>query len=234
MKKIAIIIPCYNEAKSIAKVINNFPRNDELSSYGFSIQIYVIDNNSNDDTAKIATKMGAIVMFEPNKGKGKALRTGFANIPNDIDYVVTIDGDGTYCPKELLQIIKPLRSDSIDVVIGSRMSGEIHKDSMTLFNLTGNRIFTFLVRYIYKTDITDVLSGYYAYKKKTVDHIYPYLISNGFTIEMEMITKIARLGYYATSVPIAYDKRSGKSNLKPVKDGFYIMYMLLRIIYWKP
>jgi glycosyltransferase involved in cell wall biosynthesis len=234
MKKIAVVIPCYNEAKSIAKVINEFPNNIELEIYGLSIQIFVIDNNSNDNTAKIATKMRAIVIFEPKKGKGKALRTGFTNIPNDIDYIVTIDGDNTYRPKELLQIIEPLRSDSADVVIGSRMSGKIHKDSMALFNLIGNRIFTYLVRHIYKTDITDALSGYYACKKKTIDHLYPYLISNGFTIEIEMITKMTRLGYRTTSIPITYNKRSGKSNLKPVKDGFRIMYMFLRNLYWKP
>lgn len=234
MKKIAVVIPCYNEAGSIAKVINRFPSNNELKSHGLSIQIFVIDNNSNDNTAKIAARMGATVIFEPKKGKGKALRTGFANIANDTDYIVTIDGDGTYCPKELLKMIYPLRDGPIDAVIGSRMSGKIHKDSMDLFNLMGNRIFTFLVRYIYKTNVTDTLSGYYAYKKKTIDHLYPYLISDGFTIEMEMITKITRLGYYATSVPITYSKRSGKTNLRPVKDGVYIMCMFFRNLYWKP
>jgi len=233
MKKIAVIIPCYNEAKSIAKVINKFPRNDKLASYGLNIQIFVVDNNSNDDTAKIAIKAGATVISEPKKGKGNALKTGFANIPNDINYIVIIDGDSTYNPKELLRMVEPLYNDFADVVIGSRMGGKMNDGSMNLLNLMGNRIFTYLVRNIYGTNVTDALSGYYACKNKTINHLYPYLISDGFTIEIEMITKMARLGYCITSVPITYNKRTGKSNLKPIKDGACIMYMFFQNLFWK-
>lgn len=234
MKKIAVIIPCYNEAKSIAKVINKFPSNDELACYGYSIQIFVVDNGSDDNTAKIAMKAGATIIFEPKKGKGQALKTGFANIPNDTDYVAMIDGDSTYNPKELLRMIEPLYSGFADIVIGSRMGGKISDGSMTSLNLMGNRIFTYLVRNIYRANVTDALSGYYACKMKTINHLSPYLISEGFTIEIEMITKMTRLGYCIASVPITYNKRTGKSNLKPIRDGLYIMNMFLRNLYWSP
>jgi glycosyltransferase involved in cell wall biosynthesis len=233
MKKIAVIIPCYNEAKSIANVIRKFPNKDTLARHGFNVKIFVVDNNSNDDTAKIAKKAGATILFEPKKGKGKALRTGFANIPKDIDYIVMIDGDDQYNSQELLNIVKPLNNIA-DVIIGSRFDGKIYNNSIASLNLIGNRFFTRLVRLFYKTKITDVLSGYYACKKTVIDQLYPYLVSDGFAIEMEIITKIIRSDYKITSVPITCSPRIGKSNLKPIRDGARIMYTLLQNLNWKP
>ena len=234
LKKIAIIIPCYNEAKGIAKVIKKFAGKDKLTKQGFDIQIFVIDNNSTDDTAKIATEAGAIVIHEPKKGKGNALRTGFASLPDDIDYVAMLDGDDTYDPRELLRMIEPLHSNFAEVVIGSRMGGKMQGDCMTFFNQMGNWIFTHLVRYVYRANVTDVLTGYFAWKKKAIDQLYPHLISDGFAIEMEMITKMARMKQDITSVPITYTQRAGESNLRPIKDGIRIMRMFLRNLAWNP
>lgn len=231
-EKIAVVIPCYNEAKGIAKVIKQFPYH-RFERLGFNIQVFVIDNNSTDNTAEIAANAGATVLSELKKGKGNALRTGFKNLPQDIDYVVMLDGDDTYSPKELLRMIEPLHSGFCDAVIGSRLSGRIHGDSMTFFNRFGNWIFTHLVRHIYRANVTDVLSGYFAWKKDAIDQLYPHLTSEGFAIEMEMITKMARLGHEIYSVPISYTQRAGDSSLDPVKDGLRIMKTFLQNLTWK-
>lgn len=233
IKKIAIIIPCYNEALGIASVINKFPH-DRLTRNLFDIKIYVIDNNSTDNTAEVARKAGAIVIHEPKKGKGNAMRTGFRSIPDDVDYVVMLDGDDTYDPSEVLRLIEPLYADFSDVVIGSRMGGRIHGTSMPKFNLAGNWTFTHLVRYVYRANVTDVLTGYFAWKKPVIDQLHPHLVSDGFAIEMEMITKMSRMDFRITSVPISYLQRAGDSNLHPLKDGWRIFKMFVRNLSWKP
>lgn len=230
-KNITVLIPCYNEERSIGKVISKFSNND-LSKHGYSLEIIVIDNNSNDKTAEIAKKHGATVISEFKKGKGNAMRLGFKSIPDDADYVVMLDGDDTYDPREILRMVEPLDSDFCEAVIGSRLGGKIHGDSMTLFNQIGNWIFTHLVRYVYRANVTDVLTGYFAWKKKSIDQLAPHLVSDGFAIEMEMITKMARLGQDITSVPITYTQRAGESNLRPIRDGIRILSMFMRNLTW--
>lgn len=232
LEQIAVVIPCYNEAKGIAKVIKKFPH-EKLAKYGFEIQVYVVDNNSKDNTAEVARRAGAIVILEKKKGKGNALRTGFASLPSKVDYVAMLDGDDTYSPEELLRMIEPLHNNFSDVVIGSRLGGKMTGDSMKLFNRLGNWVFTHLVRYIYRANVTDVLTGYFAWKKEALDKLYPHLVSDGFAIEMEMITKMAKLDMEITSVPISYAERAGESNLRPVHDGWRILKMLMRNLRWR-
>lgn len=105
---------------------------------------------------------------------------------------------------------------------------------MPLFNLMGNKLFTTLVRMFYKVEVTDVLTGYFAWKREVIDELHPRLKSDGFAIEMEMITKMARMGYYLNSVPISYTERAGDSNLQPVSDGFRILKMFARNLRWRP
>lgn len=232
-EKVAVVIPCHNEEKGIVKVIEKFPH-FKLDRYGFTVQVFVIDNNSTDNTAKVAEQAGAIVLHESKKGKGNAIRTGFQHISDEYDYVVMLDGDDTYDPKEIFRLIEPLHHDFCDVVIGSRLGGKIHGDSMTLFNRFGNWMFTHLVRQVYRANVTDVLTGYFAWKKPILDQLHPHLTSDGFAIEMEMITKMARMGHHITSVPISYTQRSGDSNLRPIYDGARIMKMFIRNIRWNP
>jgi len=231
-KKVAIVIPCYNEAGSIAHVIRQFTEDQRIQSQ-IDTSIYVIDNNSSDDTSEIAREAGAIVLFEGKKGKGNALRTGFNAIADDIDYVVMLDGDDTYSPKEVLRLIEPLYSDFCDVVIGSRLEGHIQNAAMTKLNGLGNKFFTSAVRALYGANVTDVLTGYFAWKKSALDLMKPHIISQGFAIEMEMITKMARLGLQLSAVPISYHPRTGESSLHPFGDGSRILMMLLRNITWR-
>ena len=158
MKKITVVIPCYNEEDGIAAVVRSFPR-AALRRQGYLLEVLVVDNNSKDQTAEVARAAGARVLHEPQQGKGNAIRAGFYNISDDTDYVVMCDGDDTYKAHEILRLVEPLDSGFCDVVIGSRLSGKIAEGSMKGLNRLGNWGFSFLVRYIYGVNVTDTLTG---------------------------------------------------------------------------
>jgi len=231
--KVAVVIPCYNEEAGIANVIKGFDKHELLRS-GYELDIIVVDNNSSDQTANIARAAGARVVVERNRGKGNALCTGFSSVDSNTSYVVMLDGDDTYNPKEILRLLEPLRNNFCDVIIGSRLGGKMHDGSMPAFNRLGNWLYTMLVRQCYRASVTDVLTGYFAWKRPVIEELAPYLTSPGFAIEMEMITKMARLGYEIYSVPISYHPRSGESNLHPIRDGYRILKMFTRNLRWLP
>lgn len=233
LQKVTVVIPCYNEAKSIAKVIKGFDQN-KLLHHGYDLEVLVIDNNSKDKTAQVAKAAGARVITENKQGKGNAMRTGFRSVSDDTDYVVMLDGDDTYNPKEVMRMLEPLQSGFSDVVIGSRLGGKMVAGSMTGFNRMGNWIFSHIVRYFYRANVTDVLTGYFAWKKEVIDDLHPHLVSKGFAIEMEMITKMARMGHEIYSVPISYHPRGGQTNLHPIYDGIRILSMFFRNTTWRP
>ncbi len=233
MSKITVLIPCYNESAAIESVITKFPK-EALKAYGFELEILVIDNNSSDNTGEIARNAGARVIVETTKGKGNAMRTGFASISEDTDYVVMLDGDDTYKPEEVLRLVEPLHSGFADIIIGSRMHGIITKGSMKSLNRFGNRLYSRLVRTVYGVTVTDVLTGYFAWRRPVIDELRKHLLSQGFAIEMEMVTKAARLGYQIYSVPISYDPRLGDSSLNPIVDGARILHMYMKNLYWRP
>lgn len=232
-QKVTVVIPCYNEAKGIGKVIHGFNR-EKLLHHGYELEVLVVDNNSSDNTSEVAKKAGARVIVEKTKGKGNAMRTGFKSLSDDTVYVAMIDGDDTYSAKELYRLLEPLNSGFCNVVIGSRLNGKIKAGSMTTFNRMGNWIFSHLVRYFYRVNVTDVLTGYFAWKIEVIDELAPHLVSDGFAIEMEMITKMARMDCEVYSVPISYHPRSGETNLRPFYDGYRILRMFFRNLPWKP
>jgi glycosyltransferase involved in cell wall biosynthesis len=230
--KVAVIIPCYNEATTIAKVLRGF-YSGMLAKDVFDFDLIVIDNNSTDDTARIAKEAGAKVIHEKQRGKGHAIRLGFKSIKPGTEYVVMLDGDNTYRPNEVLRMLEPLVNNFCDVVIGSRLSGKISGEAMHTINRGGNWVYTHLVRLIYRVNITDALSGYFAFTKDAVDNLLPHLRSHGFAIEMEMITKLSKMKADVYSVPISYDQRGGDSSLKPFQDGIKIMRTLLGNLRWQ-
>jgi dolichol-phosphate hexosyltransferase len=232
-KRLVILIPCFNEEKGIAKVINSIPY-DRLGRYGYTAEVIVIDNNSKDKTAKIARRLGAKVIHEKKQGKGYALIAGLKSLPPNTDVVAMIDGDDSYDVSEIWRLIEPIDSNFCDCVIGSRLHGKITENSMKYFNRVGNWTLTFLVRLAYRGNVTDVCTGFFAWRKEVIDMLVPYLKSNGFSIEMEMITKMAKMGISVYSVPITYAMRQGKSSLSPLKDGPHILYTWLRHLAWKP
>jgi dolichol-phosphate hexosyltransferase len=177
-KKIAVLIPCYNEEEGIGNVIKGLFK-VAARSKDYKIEVIVINNNSTDNTDKVARNLGATVIHEPKQGKGNAIRTGLYNIPPDSDYVLMLDGDNTYQPKEALRLIELLHSGFCNVAIGSRLGGRISQGSMTGFNRVGNWIFSHLVRYAYRVNVTDVLTGYFAWKRESVERLRPHLVSDG-------------------------------------------------------
>lgn len=233
LKKITILIPCYNEEKGIGKVVDGVP-DKKLIQLGYKTEIIIINNNSTDDTIKIINKKGYRVVSEKKQGKGNAIRTGFRNVSSDTDYVIMLDGDNTYKAKEIPRFIEPLENDFCDVIVGSRLGGKLNGNSLSLSHRLANWFFTFLVRKLYLVNITDICTGYFAWKKGVIDELAPYIKSNGFGIEAEMITKMAKLGFKIFSVPITYDKREGNSKLSPYIDGLKIIWILLRNIIWRP
>jgi glycosyltransferase involved in cell wall biosynthesis len=233
MKRITVLIPCYNEAEGIAEVIKKFPQK-QLAKQGFELDVLVIDNNSSDDTAEVARKAGARVITEMRQGKGYAMRTGFYSITSETDYVVMLDGDDTYKAEEVFRLVEPIDAGFAKVIIGSRMYGRMGQGSMKRFNKLGNHLYSTLVRSAYGILVTDVLTGYYAWSREVVEDMRPHLRSRGFAIEMEMVTKMARLGYEVYSVPISYEPRLGDSSLNPIYDGARIMLMYLRNLRWQP
>lgn len=233
LQKIAILIPCHNEERGIGSVIDGVPLR-LLKRLGYKTEIIVINNNSTDRTAHIAEKRGATVIVETKKGKGHAIKKGFNSVSNDTAFVVMLDGDNTYKTKEIIRLIEPLMTNFCDVVIGSRLGGKMKKNSLKFQNRVANWAYTFLVRQFYRTNITDVLSGYFAWRKDVLDKLLPHLESEGFEIEMEMITKMEKLGFEVYSVPITYDEREGQTKIEAIKDGIKILTMFFRNLNWSP
>jgi hypothetical protein len=233
LKKVSVVIPCHNEAGSIGAVVDQLPY-DKLSAAGYAVEIIVVDNNCTDETAAVATAHGARVICESKQGKGNAIRAGFQAVSDDSDYVVMLDGDGTYRSAEILRLLEPIESGFCDVVSGSRLAGKMTEDSMRGFNRLGNWFFSFLIRYVYRVNITDTLTGYLAWRSDVVVQLRPHIVSEGFALEMELITKMAKMGYTTYSVPITYAPRVGDSHLHPVRDGLRILGMFARQLMWEP
>ncbi len=232
-EKVAVLIPCYNEEQGIAKVMDNIPYHT-LEKHGFETTVIVVDNNSSDRTAEVALSKGAHVIFEQAKGKGNAMRKAFNSIDGDTAYVVMLDGDNTYDAREMLRLIEPLTSGFCDIVIGSRLGGKITKNAFKAQNRLANWIYTFLVRSFYNANITDVLSGYFAWRADVIVEMREHLQSDGFSIEMEMISKLVKLGYSIYSVPITYNIREGETKLESIKDGLKILFTFSHNLFWSP
>jgi len=157
IKKITILLPCYNEEKGLGKVIDGVPLK-KLAYFGYQTEIIVINNNSNDHTVKVAQEKGVKIVSEKKKGKGNALKTGFRNISSDTDYVVMLDGDNTYKSEEILRLIEPLENGFCDVILGSRLEGKINDFSFSLSHRLANWFFTFFIRRFYSVNTTDTCS----------------------------------------------------------------------------
>ena len=221
MKKIAVLIPCYNEELTIAKVIHDFK--NELPD----AIIYVYDNNSSDDTYNIAKKNGAIVKKEYRQGKGNVVRSMFRDI--DADIYVMIDGDDTYPATFVHELIKPVLAGEADMVLGDRHSNGTYKDEnkRPLHNF-GNILVKTLINKMFNANLKDIMSGYRVFNKKFVKNMP--VNSNGFEIETEMTLHTLDKKYLIKEVAIEYrDRPEGSfSKLNTVSDGARV----LKTIFW--
>lgn len=218
MKKIAVLIPCYNESMTIEKVVKDYKK--ALPN----ADIYVYDNNSTDGTDKIAKKAGAIVRYEYRQGKGNVIRTMFREI--DADCYLMIDGDDTYPAENAKEMCDLVLSGRADMVIGDRLSSTYFSENKRPFHNFGNRIVRFLINFLFKNKVKDIMTGYRAFSKEFVKG-FPVL-SKGFEIETEMTIHAVDKNFKLVEVPVDYrDRPKGSvSKLNTYSDGIKVIRMI--------
>ncbi|NOY86036.1 MAG: glycosyltransferase [Deltaproteobacteria bacterium] len=211
---IAVLIPCFNEENTVRKVVEDFRR--ELPK----ALIYVYDNNSTDGTAKAAEAAGAIVHKEPRQGKGNVVRSMFREIEADI--YIMVDGDDTYPASSVRELIKPVLNGEADMVIGTRLSRFTGR-SFRKFHLFGNNVVVRLINLLFRSKLTDALSGYRAFGRLFVKTTP--VISMGFEVETEMTIHALDKGFIVQEVPVDYGERpdGSVSKLDTFADGLLII-----------
>ena len=212
-QRVAILVPCFNEATTIADVVAGF-----RAALPEAV-VYVYDNASTDDTARLATQAGAVVRHEPDPGKGNVVRRMFADV--DADLYVMIDGDATYDPTEAPALLDALAERGVDMVVGARRG--VHEDARRSGHAFGNRLFNRLYRWLFGDDFTDVFSGYRVFTRRFVKS-FP-AVSTGFEIETEMSVHASQLRIPTVEVPVSYGARpdGSESKLSTVRDGARIL-----------
>lgn len=221
MSRIAILVPCYNEAKTIDKVVRDYhaalPDAD----------IYVFDNNSTDGTAEIARKAGAVVCPEYRQGKGNVIRSMFRNIQADC-YLMT-DGDDTYPAENAPEMARLILEGKADMVNGDRLSSTYFQENKRPFHNMGNKMVRGLINRIFGAQINDIMTGYRAFSSAFVKN-FPVL-SHGFEIETEMTIYAVERNFMIREIPVQYrDRPSGSvSKLNTYSDGFKVLRTIFRL-----
>lgn len=221
MDKIAVLIPCYNEAKTIEKVIRDFK-----AALPDAV-IYVYDNNSRDNTAEIAKNAGAVVRHEYCQGKGNVIRRMFREI--DAMCYLMADGDDTYPADHAAQMTAPVLERNADMVVGDRLSSTYFTENKRPFHNFGNSMVRLFINRFFKSDIKDIMTGYRAFSYNFVK-TFPVL-SRGFEIETEMSIHAIDKNMYVENVVIDYRDRpdGSESKLNTYSDGFKVIMTMLRL-----
>lgn len=225
--RIAVLIPCFNEEKTIAKVVADFRR--ELPD----ADIYVYDNNSSDRTVERAVAAGAIVRREPRQGKGFVVQRMLRDV--DADVYVLVDGDDTY-PAEVVGRMIGAIGDGADMVVGDRLSnGTYDKENKRSFHGFGNMLVRWLVNMLFKADLRDIMSGYRVFSRAFVKH-YPVLVG-GFQLETDMTIFALDRDFVIREVPVGYrDRPKGSvSKLNTYSDGARVLLVIFNLFrYYRP
>lgn len=218
--KIAVLIPCLNEEKTITEVVNSFQK--ALPN----AKVYVCDNGSSDSTATKAKKAGAIVLYEPKRGKGNAVKKMFNEIKADC--YLMVDGDNTYMANAAKSMCKEILNKNADMVIGDRLSANYFRENKNIFRGVGNRLARFLINKTFDSDIRDILTGYRAMSSDFVKK-FPAK-SEGFEIETELVMFALANNSVIRQIPIEYRERidGSKSKIKIFRDGKKIIREFLR------
>lgn len=218
--RIAVLIPCYNEELTVGQVVLDF------KSHLPEAEIFVYDNNSTDKTSEAARLAGAVVRTENRQGKGFVVQRMFREI--DADVYVMIDGDSTYPPEEVGKLITPILNEEADMVVGSRLMID-SKSEFKKLNRFGNNVFLQTINYIFKVNLTDILSGYRAFNRNFVKNIP--LFGGGFEIETELTIKSLARSYRIVEIPVKLTVRPAGSNSKIniVRDGLLIFNMIFTL-----
>ncbi|MDH5506894.1 MAG: glycosyltransferase [Anaerolineae bacterium] len=211
---VAVAIPCYNEAITIAKVIADF--REALPQAA----IHVFDNNSADGSAALAEKAGAVVHVVRKQGKGHVMRAVFDTLAADV--IVVVDGDDTYFAEDAIPLIEPLLGGQADMVVGNRLQGATD-DSMVRMHQFGNTMIVAVINRMFGTRYKDILSGYRAFNRKFIESVP--LLTGGFEIETELTLQALEEGFDVVEIPISYRSRppGSVSKLRSFHDGYKIM-----------
>lgn len=220
-KKIAVLIPCYNESTTIGKVVMDFKKVLPQAD------IYVYDNNSCDKTDEIARESGAIVRYEYQQGKGNVVRSMFRDI--DADCYILVDGDDTYPAEHAKEMAEWVLCKNVDMVIGDRLSTTYFKENKRAFHGIGNKVVRSLINGIFKGNVKDIMTGYRAFSPLFVKN-FP-VISKGFEIETEMTIYALDKNIYIKELPVEYRDRpeGSESKLNTISDGLKVLGMILQL-----
>lgn len=212
--RIAIAIPCHNEAATIAKVVGDFRAAKPEAS------IYVFDNASTDASTELARKAGATVVPVRSLGKGHVLRAILDKLKEDV--IVLVDGDDTYVAEEVDQLIAPILAGEADMTVGERLS-DVSDKNMKRMNQFGNRLIVGYINQLFGTRYRDILSGYRGFNRRFAESV-PVLTS-GFEVETEITLQALAEGLRVVEVPVHYRNRpqDSHSKLRPFADGYRIM-----------
>jgi glycosyltransferase involved in cell wall biosynthesis len=221
MDKIAVLIPCYNESKTIEKVIKDFKKVLPEAV------IYVYDNNSSDGTAEIAEKAGAVVRHEYMQGKGNVIRRMFREI--DAECYVMADGDDTYPAECAVQMVEKVLKRNVDMVVGDRLSSTYFQENKRPFHNFGNTLVRKCINVLFHNDIKDIMTGYRAFSYEFVK-TFPVL-SKGFEIETEMSIHAVDKNMFVENVVVDYrDRPEGSvSKLNTYSDGMKVLRTIARL-----
>jgi glycosyltransferase involved in cell wall biosynthesis len=220
-RMLSVIVPMLNEEHTVGDVIQRLK--NVLQKTGFKYEIIVVDDGSKDTSPEIARKQGATVYrLKQHRGKGYALRAGFAKAKGDI--IATIDSDGSHRPEELPLLLKPVLQRQVDLAIGSRFSTATSATSRR--NQAGNRLFNALIQMLTRSPISDSQSGYRVLTCQVLRSMN--LKSDEYEIESEMLVKTVRNGFRIKEVPISFEQRTyGRSQIDPIADGFKILMSIV-------
>lgn len=227
MDKVAILIPCYNEEKTIEQVVKDFKKHVPTA------RIYVYDNNSTDRTAALAKSAGAIVRHEYSQGKGNVIRRMFREINAEV--YIMVDGDATYSAADAPAMIKMIEEKRAEMVVGDRLSGAYYTENKRPFHNFGNNLVRLLINKIFKSDISDIMTGYRAMSYEFVK-TFPVL-SRGFEIETEMSIHAAFRRMRTENITVSYKDRpeGSESKLSTFSDGFKVLGTILYLlVVYKP
>lgn len=225
---IALLVPCYNEAKTIKKVIEDFRK--EIPE----LAVYVYDNNSADETSEIAKSAGAFVKKEYRQGKGHVVRSMFEEI--EADMYIMVDGDDTYPASFVSQLMQPVIDGDADMVVGDRLTnGSYFKENKRRFHDFGNNLVRSMVNLIFKDNLTDIMTGYRVFNRRFVKSLP--VLSSGFQVETEMTIFALDKKFKICEVPIDFQERpeGSFSKLNTFTDGRKVLWEIFSLFrHYKP